>query len=88
MSPNYPNPFNPETSIVYQLDAAGAVQLEVLNVRGQVVKTLVDAVQPAGPHQVIWRGDTDSGQPAASGVYLARLRAGGRIKTQKMVLLK
>jgi hypothetical protein len=88
---NYPNPFNPETTISYSLQEASDVSVEVYNIRGQKVKTLVDNEQKQpGTHSVTWNGTDQSGRTVASGVYLYRVDAdGGRYtSTRKMILLK
>jgi len=89
---NYPNPFNPTTTITYNVRQTGHVTLRVYNVAGQLVKTLVDDVRaPAaggGLHNVIWYGETNTGEPAASGVYFYKIVAQGFTQTKKMVLLK
>ncbi len=86
---NFPNPFNPSTTLSYDLDAANHVSLEVFNVLGQQVSTLVDEFQQAGPHSVEWNGNDDSGAPVATGVYFYRINAGdNKVETKKMMLLK
>ena len=85
---NYPNPFNPVTDISYSLPTASLVKLTVYNIMGQEIATLVDEYKPAGAHVVTWRGMTDNGQPAASGVYFYRLEAADLSETKKMLLLK
>jgi Tol biopolymer transport system component len=85
---NWPNPFNPETTIRFELAQAGAVQLEVFDALGQKVKTLVSASMPAGVHQVLWHGLNDSDRQVSSGVYFYRLQTGGYSKMQRMLLLK
>ena len=80
---NYPNPFNPTTTITYNLPEAGQVSLEVLNVLGQRVATLVDEYQPAGFKKVEWNANS-----FASGMYFYRLRVGEVVQTKKMLLLK
>jgi hypothetical protein len=85
---NYPNPFNPETTIKYELPEAGQVRLEVYNMLGQVVKTLVDnQFQNAGRHTVQWDATNNSGQPLSSGVYFYRVIAGGEFSDHKKMLL-
>jgi len=64
------------------------VQLEVLDVRGWLVQTLVNGPIEAGHHTAVWQGMSDSGQRMASGIYLYRLRAGAFVETRRMVLLK
>lgn len=88
LSQNIPNPFNPETMISYSLRSASQVKLIVYNVTGQEVATLVDEYKPAGSHTVRWRGLSDSGTQAASGIYLYRLEANDFSETKKMLLLK
>ncbi|MBU8934906.1 MAG: T9SS type A sorting domain-containing protein [candidate division Zixibacteria bacterium] len=85
---NYPNPFNPTTAISFSLPNAGEVRLEVFNVMGQQVATLVNHHMEAGSHTVTWDSRDNSGHNVASGVYFYRLEAGSINKTKKMVLLK
>ena len=84
---NYPNPFNPSTIIPYQLPAPARVRLEVFNILGQRVATLVDGEQPAGFHTATWNATDASGRGVGSGVYLYRLLGGGERLTRSMVLL-
>ena len=84
---NYPNPFNPSTIIPYQLPASTHVRLEVFNLLGQRVATLVDEMQPAGFHTARWDATDATGRAVAAGVYLCRLRSEGTSSTQRMVLL-
>jgi hypothetical protein len=83
---NYPNPFNPETRIEYELAERVEVQLEVYNILGQKVRTLVNAVQMAGQYVVEWDGHDQNEKPVASGVYLYRLKAGELVAVRKLVL--
>jgi hypothetical protein len=85
---NFPNPFNPSTTIRFSLARAGEVQLAVINVLGQKVRTLIDGYYPAGTHSVVWDGTIDGGQVAASGVYFYRLISGAESRTRAMSLLK
>ena len=84
---NYPNPFNPSTIIPYQLPAPTRVRLEVFNILGQRVATLVDGARPAGFHTATWDATDASGRGVGSGVYLYRLLGGGERLTRSMVLL-
>lgn len=85
---NYPNPFNPTTTIRYELAVAGNITLEIYNVLGQEVRTLVNEVQNAGSHVMIWDSRNDAGNAVASGVYFYRLQAGGFVRTQKALLTR
>jgi len=85
---NRPNPFNPTTTIGYDLPHAARVRLTVYDVRGREVVTLVNGSKPAGEHRVEWDGHDAQRQPVASGVYFYRLVAEGFTQTKKMVLLK
>jgi hypothetical protein len=85
---NYPNPFNPETTIRYSLGREGFTRLAIYNVRGQKVADLVSERQPAGQHEVTWKGVNASGDLVSSGLYFYRLVAGDHVETRKMVLLK
>ncbi|MBN2226953.1 MAG: S8 family serine peptidase [candidate division Zixibacteria bacterium] len=85
---NYPNPFNPTTTITFSLPTACQVTLDVYNITGQKVATVEDGWLDPGEHVVVWDGQNDSGKPVASGVYFYRIKAGDRIATRKMVLLK
>ena len=84
---NYPNPFNPSTIIPYQLPAAGHVRLEVFNVLGQRLATLVDAERPAGAHTAQWDGTDAAGRAVGAGVYIYRLSSGGMTESRRMVLV-
>ena len=84
---NYPNPFNPSTIIPYRLPVSTRVRLEVLNILGQRLATLVDAERPAGFHTATWDGTDASGRAVAAGVYLYRLVGDGVHLTRSMVLL-
>jgi len=85
---NYPNPFNPTTTIRYNLAEDADVRLEIFNIKGERVAVLVDEHQVKGRHDVRWDGHNLSGQTVATGVYFYRLRAGDFTRTRKMQLLK
>jgi len=85
---NYPNPFNPVTSIRFSLKEAGEVSLSVVNMQGQVVRTLVSGRMEAGIHELRWDARNEAGMPAPSGSYLCVLKANGYSKTMQMTLLK
>jgi len=88
LSHNYPNPFNPVTTIRYAIPQAERVTLRVYNLLGQQVATLVDARQEAGFYAIQWDGKDAQGRRAASGVYFYRMQAGKFTRTEKMLLLK
>lgn len=88
LSPNYPNPFNPSTTIAYALPRPGEVSLEVYNLVGQRVRCLATGLQPAGFYRLTWDGRDEQGDEVASGVYLCRLTAQGTALVRKMVLVK
>jgi hypothetical protein len=88
LAQNYPNPFNPTTTIDFSLPEAQHVTLEIVNIQGQVVRTLVDDVRSAGDHSVEWDATSDNGSRVASGVYFYRLSAGDHVASRKMTLLK
>ncbi len=85
---NYPNPFNPETTISYNLPKAGPVKVEVYNLRGQLVKTLVNEVQAEGNQKVIWKGYNNQDKQVSSGIYLYKIKTTGDVISGKMVLMK
>ncbi|MCY3737074.1 MAG: leucine-rich repeat domain-containing protein [Gemmatimonadaceae bacterium] len=84
---NYPNPFNPSTMIPYRLPASMRVRLEVFNLLGQRVATLVDGEQPAGSHTASWDATDAGGQAVGAGVYLYRLSGDGVLATRSMLLI-
>lgn len=88
LSQNAPNPFNPSTDIAYALPEAGFVNIEVYNILGQRVKSLVNEYQDAGNYAVTWNGDDETGSTVASGVYFYRLTSGQYKEIKKMVMMK
>ena len=86
---NYPNPFNPTTTITYQLKEKGAVTLEVFDILGRRINSLVNnVVQSSGMHTINWNGLNSQGAKVASGIYIYRLQSKGFIDSRKMILLK
>ena len=97
---NYPNPFNPSTTISFELTTeltslrnASAWQAEnteiiIFNLKGQKVRTLVNEKLDAGTHQVVWNGNDNEGKSVSSGVYLYKMNAGRYTSTKKMILMK
>jgi hypothetical protein len=88
LSQNFPNPFNPTTTIRYSTARDGRVGLIVFNVKGQRVRTLVDETRPSGNYTAVWDGRNDGGRTVATGVYFYRLTAGSFTEVRKMVLLR
>jgi hypothetical protein len=88
LSQNYPNPFNPTTKIEFTLAKSGYVTLQIYDVLGRKVRTLVSEQLSSGYKSVIWDGKNDDGKDVASGVYFYRLKAGGFSETKKMVIIK
>jgi hypothetical protein len=88
LHPNFPNPFNPVTTLQYDLPEPGPVTLHIYNLLGQKVCTLVDAEIPAGRHSMQWQGRDDRGRPMPTGIYFVRFQAGGVIQHNKITLLK
>ncbi|MDD3536174.1 MAG: choice-of-anchor J domain-containing protein [Candidatus Cloacimonetes bacterium] len=84
----YPNPFNPHTTIQYQLAAASKVKLKIYNLKGQMVKTLVQETKSAGSHSAVFDGRDNAGLPLPSGVYLVQLSLPNQRFTQKISILK
>ena len=85
---NYPNPFNKSTVIGFTLTQSDFVSLEIFDLLGRRIKTLVSERLPAGYNSVIWDGTDDSGEEVASGIYLYELKSGELTETQKLMLLK
>lgn len=85
---NYPNPFNPITTIRYELATPSFVTLKIYNLKGQLIKNLLDGFTPAGINQVIWDGKDQNANAVSSGIYLYRLQSATGTCTAKMLLLK
>ncbi len=85
---NYPNPFNPETTISYSVRENVPVSIEIFNVKGQKVKTLVNEAKAAGNHSIVWKGMDDNNRPVSSGVYFFKMSAGKYSSTKKMIMMK
>ena len=85
---NYPNPFNPTTTIEYALPHTELVRIDIVNVLGQVVTTLVNEEVQSGFHKVVWNGRNAFGSPVASGIYIYRIKAGTFTSVKRLTLLK
>jgi hypothetical protein len=89
LSPNFPNPFNPSTTISFKLQSSNRISLVIFDALGKEVKTLIDNEWfDFGPHKIMWDGTTDDGRAASSGVYFCRLSGNGNGITRSMILLK
>jgi len=85
---NYPNPFNPSTTIAFAVGLPSEVSIDIYNVRGQKVRTLVSGMYEAGVHNVVWNGVSDDGRSVGSGVYFYRMVSGDFVSVKKMLMLK
>ncbi len=85
---NFPNPFNPGTTIRYELPATSQVSVVIYNVLGQKIRSLVDTIQPAGNYRIQWDGTNDLGEPVAAGVYFVSLKTDKLVLSRKMLLIR
>ena len=88
LNANYPNPFNPSTSISFDIATESIVFIEIFNIKGQKVKTLVNEFFNPGSYVIEWNGNDDSGREVSSGIYFYQIRASDQIFTRRMVILK
>jgi len=88
LSQNHPNPFNPQTTIRYDVAKTGVVRVSLYALTGQRIRTLVRGVRPAGSYSVRWDNKDDAGRDVASGVYLCRMEAGEYRAVRKLVLVR
>ena len=85
---NYPNPFNPATTISYQVPRQSTVRIEIYNMIGQKVRALLNDQKEPGVYKAVWNGRNDSGAQVGSGVYIYRMIAGDFVQVRKMILMK
>ena len=85
---NHPNPFNPVTTLRYNISENSLVTIAIYNILGKEVKTLINQTQDTGYKSVIWNATNDYGKPVSAGIYLYQIQAGEYMQTKKMVLLK
>jgi hypothetical protein len=85
---NYPNPFNPVTTIRYELYKDGPIGISIFNLKGQKVRTLESGFKSSGSYTTIWNGKDDKGKDAGTGIYFCRLAAGKKCVTSKLILIK
>ena len=84
---NYPNPFNPETNIVFNLPEDGKVQLDIYNIKGQMIKSLISDQMAVGEHSIVWNGEDASGKKVSSGIYLYKLYVNDKTEAVKKCLM-
>jgi hypothetical protein len=85
---NYPNPFNPSTTIRFDIPQTGNVNLAIYDINGRLISTLIDGDMAAGSHQVTWNGRDVSGKSVASGIYIYRLQQNDKLMSRKLTLLR
>jgi len=85
---NYPNPFNPITKIQYELPIETIVNANIYNLKGEVVKSLVNNIQSAGYKEIIWKGESNTGSILPAGMYILSLQTKEYYNSKKMILLK
>ena len=85
---NYPNPFNPSTTIAYEIPKKGKVEVSIYDMNGKLIKNIVNQHQPAGSHQVVWKGLNQSGQKVASGFYVYTVKFANTLSSKKMLFIK
>ncbi len=88
LAQNYPNPFNPSTTIQYKIKEAGNVTIEIFNIKGQKVKTLVNEYHSTNSYEVIWNGINDNNESVSSGIYFYEMNTGDYTSVKKMILMK
>jgi len=88
LTQNFPNPFNPSTEISFEIKKSGPVSLQIYDIKGVLIKTLVNSNIRSGAHRITWDGTNENTQPVSSGVYFARLTQGEKSVSKRMVLLK
>ncbi|NQT64562.1 MAG: T9SS type A sorting domain-containing protein [FCB group bacterium] len=85
---NYPNPFNPTTTITYSLPQNGNIHLSIYNIKGQIVKTLFEGEQLAGSYEMVWDGKDNNEKSVSSGLYFYKLSTKNETLMKKMMMLK
>ncbi|NQT24027.1 T9SS type A sorting domain-containing protein, partial [candidate division KSB1 bacterium] len=88
LDPPFPNPFNPQTKIYYQLSKSGPVEIAVFDLLGRKVRTLVDGFQSAGSYNIYWHGKDEAGMQTATGTYFITLKTVEGVRTQKVVMMR
>ena len=88
LNQNFPNPFNPSTNISFAVASESYVRIDIYNIRGQRIATLLDEEMPTGYHNIIWHGIDDNDRKVSSGVYFFRMIADDFVSVRRMILLK
>ena len=88
LEPNYPNPFNAETTIRYTVSRPGLVVIKLYDINGQFVSTLINRHQSAGHYTTVWGGTTETGDRVSSGTYIVRMKTGRHVANRKITLIK
>ena len=88
LAQNFPNPFNPRTTIAFHLQNSGETSLKIYDINGREIRTLLRGNHAAGEHRVVWDGRNDGGNFVASGVYFYELKTEGQVSLRKMTLLR
>jgi len=88
LHPNFPNPFNPITTLRYDIPNDGLVNITIYDMMGRIVKTLLNSSQTAGFKSVKWNATNENNEPVSAGLYLYTIQVGELRQTNKMVLLK
>ncbi|MCD4817736.1 MAG: T9SS type A sorting domain-containing protein [Candidatus Cloacimonetes bacterium] len=88
LNSNFPNPFNPETTLSFSLAKSGKVKLLIYNLKGQLIKKLLDKELPAGYHNIVWNGKDNNSKQVSSGMYLYKMKSENYDKTKRMIMLK
>ena len=85
---NYPNPFNSSTHIFFQIYKGGDVSLEIYNLNGQLVKSLINKKHKEGRYDIIWNGSDENGHLVASGIYFCQFKVNGKVRINKLTLIR
>ncbi|MFC1760343.1 GLUG motif-containing protein, partial [Candidatus Neomarinimicrobiota bacterium] len=86
--PAYPNPFNPSTTITYGIDTDSKITVQIYDITGQLITTILNTEQTQGWHSVVWNGTNNKGTQAPAGIYLSKITSNNDVKTNKLMLLK
>ena len=88
LKPNFPNPFNPSTTIPYELPEVSSIKIDIYDLAGKKIRTLVNNNVEAGFHTCVWNGKNDKGEKIAAGVYIVSMKTRSLFQTRKIVFLK